>query len=134
MLLGSSLRAMNFTVVHRTPLDTASCEASGLVRVPFEQGLFKTTAPTATLQSDEIEAPFPFDDLVGSWNAKVPPLAGIKMQARVLVDSEWSGWFDLAASAKDGFESVERQENDFGWVDVDTLKLKKKATAFRYRF
>ncbi len=134
MVLAGPLRAMSYTVVHRTPLDTTSCEASGLVRVPFEQGLFKTTAATATLQSAVIEAPFEFDDLVGSWNAKVPPLAGLKMQARVRIGSDWSGWFDLAAAGKDGLESVEKQEDDFGLVDVDTLRLKKKANAFRYRF
>ncbi|MBI3552193.1 MAG: C39 family peptidase [Elusimicrobia bacterium] len=134
MALSPPVRAMSYTVVHRTRLDTASCETQGLVRVPFEQGLFKTTAASATLQSGVIETPAPFDDLVGSWNAKIPPLAGLKMQARVLVGSEWSGWFDLAAVGKDGFESVEKQENDFGFVDVDTLKLKKPAKAFRYRF
>lgn len=125
---------MSYTVVHRTRIDTGACETQGLVRVPFEQGLFRTTSATASLLSGVIESPIPFDDLIGSWNAKVPPLAGLKMQARARVNGEWSGWFDLAAAGKDGFESVERQENDFGWVDVDALKLKRKADAFRYRF
>jgi hypothetical protein len=125
---------LTYTVIHRTRLDTGSCETSGLVRIPFEQGLFKSSAPSAALQSGIIESPAEFDDLVGSWNAKVPPLASLRMQARVRAGSEWSGWYDLAVVTKDGFESVERQEDDFGFVDVDTLKLKRRGTALRYRF
>ncbi len=63
---------MNHTVVLRTPLDTAKVKAAGLKRLPFSEGLFETVSATASLESADLEAPAPFDDLVASLAAVVP--------------------------------------------------------------
>ena len=125
---------MSYTIVHRTPLDADKAHVRGLSRVPFEEGLFKTVSLSATLESPAIETPFPFDDLVGSWNAKVPRGATLTMEVRVRGERGWSPWFELGRAEGEAFYSPGRQENETGAVDVDTLKLKEKASAFRYRF
>lgn len=125
---------MSYTLVHRTPLDVAGSTTSGLEPLPFEGGLFKTIKPQAVLESPALESPVEFDDLVASWNAAVPEGAQLQMQASVRIDGIWSEWFTLGRSEGSRFHSVEKQENPAGFVAVDTLKLKGKAAAFRYRF
>lgn len=123
-----------YTVVHRTPLDVARHAVSGAERAPFAQGLFRVRAASAVVESPALESPFAFDDLVASWNARLPRDARLKLEARVRSGGEWSHWYTLALAEGDDLSSAERQEDGFGWVDVDTLKLKRKADAFRYRF
>ena len=124
---------MSYTIVHRTPLDAARSKSSGLITLPFENGLFKTQKSDAFLESTVLEAPLVFDDLVASWNAEVPEGASLRMQASVRIDGNWSQWFALGIQEGPQFHSVEKQEKEAGSVDVDTLKLKRGATAFRYR-
>lgn len=128
------VNAASFTLVHRTPLDAARVQLQGAARLPFAKGLFQTTASSAVIESEAVEAPLAFDDLVGSWNADVPPGAMLELQAQVRTEEGWSGWYNLAVQKGSEHHSVERQEDAAGFVDVDTLKLKRKASAFRYRF
>lgn len=123
---------MAYTVVHRTPLDAAGDSLEGLKRLPFAEGLLRTSAAKASLTTAVLEAPFPFDDLVASWNAMVPRGASLEMQAQVRGEA-WSPWFGLGRSEGDKFFSGARQDNEFGHVEIDTLKLKRKATALRLR-
>ncbi|MBI4376984.1 MAG: C39 family peptidase [Elusimicrobia bacterium] len=122
------------TIVHRTALDVAAAKTEGLSPLPFEKGLFVTNANQALWESPAIEAEKPFDDLVGSWNAEVPKGAKLEMQAMVRAGGRWSRWFSLGRVEGNYFFSAETQENAFGHVDIDTLKLKAAADAFRYRF
>ncbi|MDX6771127.1 MAG: C39 family peptidase [Elusimicrobiota bacterium] len=124
---------MNHTVVLRTPLDTAKVKAAGLKRLPFSDGLFETVGATATLESADLESPFPFDDLVASLAAAVPDGGEAELSARVRFDSGWSEWYPLGTKRADGFYSPEAYADENGKVDVDTLKLKSKATAARLR-
>lgn len=124
---------MNHTVVLRTPLDTAKVKAAGLKRLPFSEGLFETVSATASLETADLEAPAPFDDLVASLSALVPEGGEVELSARVRAESGWSDWYWLGTKRSDGFSSPEKTEDDLGKVDVDTLKLKKKATALRLR-
>lgn len=124
---------MNHNVVLRTPLDTAKVKATGLKRLPFSEGLFETVGATATLESADLEAPSSFDDLVASLAAQVPEGAEAELSARVRFDSGWSEWYPLGVKKADGFWSPEKHEDEGGKVDVDTLKLKKPATALRLR-
>jgi cell wall-associated NlpC family hydrolase len=125
--------AMNHTVVLRTPLDTAKVKAAGLKRLPFSEGLFETVGATATLESSDLESPSSFDDLVASLAAQVPDDGEVELSARVRFDAGWSEWYPLGTKKADGFWSPEKAEDENGRVDVDTLKLKKPATAFRLR-
>lgn len=126
---------MNHTVVHRTSLDAAGARASGLERLPLADGLFRTKAAAAALESREIETPAGFDDLVASLTADVPRGGEIELGAKVRVGGEWSDWFALGTLTSDGWTSpaAGRPTGAPGAVDVDTLKLDKKADAFRYR-
>jgi predicted double-glycine peptidase len=125
--------AMNFNVVHRTSLDTAQARSAGLERLPFAEGLYRTKAATATLESPDLESPFPFDDLVGSFAADVPAGAEVELSAKVRVDDAWSEWYVMGTQTAEGFASALKTEDPLAVLDVDQLKLKKKATAARYR-
>ncbi|MBI5883530.1 MAG: C39 family peptidase [Elusimicrobia bacterium] len=128
-----AVHAMSYTVAHRTPLDIASGRISGLEAVPFEGGLLR--APRrgqGRFVSAEIESPVPFDDLVASWNSRLPKGATLKMSVRVRASGEWSPWFLLGTATKT-MSSPPPQENAFGKVDTDTLRVTNKADAFQYR-
>jgi len=125
---------MGYTVVHRTPHDAEQADVSGAERLPFDKGLFKTTTANAAIESSAVETPFTFDDLVGSWNADLPKGARLEMQASVRVAVRWTKWFSLAAIDDGTLIQADEQEDGDGRVDVDTLKLKKPADAFKYRF
>jgi hypothetical protein len=126
--------AMNHNIVHRTPLDAAKARAVGLERLPFAEGLFRTKGASGTLESPDLESPFPFDNLVGSFSADVPPGGELEMSARVRTDAGWSEWHVLGTQDSDGFASAPPAEDAVASLDVDELKLKAKATAARYRF
>jgi len=133
ILSAVSAQAMNYNVLHRTTLDAAGSRAAGLERLPLSEGLFKTKAATATLESRDLDAPFGFDDLVGSLAADVPPGGEIELSVKVRVEGAWTEWFSLGALGDKGWTSPVRTVDTAGVVDVDTLKLNKKADAFRYR-
>jgi cell wall-associated NlpC family hydrolase len=129
LLLASSAEA-GVTIVHLSPLDLQGAKIEGLTPLPFDKGLLQGAG---RLQSNVIEAMVPFDDLVGSWNADVPKGAAVEMQAQARQDGHWTKWYRLSVWAPGAPSSFERQEDADGYVDVDTLKLKRKADALRYR-
>lgn len=136
MLFAVNTHAMNHNLLHRTPLDAAGSRSAGLERLPFQEGLFRTKSATASLESRDLEAPFAFDDLVGSLTADVPPGGEVELSVKVRFEDGWSEWFALGRLASEGWSSpapVPAAVDAPGFVDVDTLKLKKKASAFRYR-
>ncbi|MBI3299422.1 MAG: C39 family peptidase [Elusimicrobia bacterium] len=118
------------TFVHQTPLDVVEARAEGLVRLSFEKGLFQGTG---SVESPVVEVPAPFDDLVGSWNAETPKGASVEMDAQVRQGGRWSKWFRLSRFSPGDSESFDRQEDGAGLVETDTLRLKEKADAFRWR-
>jgi len=128
---------MSYTIVHRTPLDVSGDRAMGLKAVPFSQGIFKTTGTSAELVSPLLQSSAPFDRLVGSWNVSLPFSGTLILQAKILPAASgkagWSPWFELGRQTDGRFFSPGRQENAYGFVDTDTLTLKKPAAAFRYR-
>jgi hypothetical protein len=136
ILSAGTAHAMNHNVLHRTPLDTAGSRAAGLERLPFAEGLFRTKAATAALESRDIESPFEFDDLVGSFVAEVPAGGEAELSVKVRLEDGWTDWFSLGRLGPDGWSSpaaAPAASDAPAVVDVDTLKLKKKASAFRYR-
>lgn len=120
-LLPAAAAAMTHNVVHRTPLDLARAKTAGLTALPFGNGLVKGTG---TLESAELVAPAPFDDVVLSWNG----------EGRLEFDVEVHGkWYSMGRMEDDRHFSPPAQEDGDAKVDVDTLKLKKPATSLRYR-
>lgn len=133
VLAATPARPMNHDIVHRTALDTAKVKAVGLERLPFAEGLFRAKAASATLESTDLESPAPFDDLVGSFAADVPPGGEVELSAKVRTDAGWSEWYPLGTQTSEGFASAPPVEDAVAKLDVDQLKLKTKATAARYR-
>jgi len=133
LTLSTASPAMNHNVVHRTQLDAAQSRAVGLERLPFADGLFRTKAATATLESPELESPAPFDDLVGSFAADVPPGGEVELSAKVRTAAGWSDWYALGTQNAEGFSSAPKVEDSLAVLDVDQLKLKSPADAVRYR-
>lgn len=117
-------------IVHATPLDFEGAKVEGLKALPFEGGAF---AGAGTLESPELAAE-PFDELVGSWSADVPKGASIALHAQAKVDGTWTAWQALGLWEGPGAgRSLNEPGDALGSVDVDTLKLKRPATALRYR-
>jgi cell wall-associated NlpC family hydrolase len=133
LLAATRTSAMNHDIVHRTPLDAAKARATGLERLPFAEGLFGTKAASGTLESPDLESPLPFDNLVGSFSADVPPGGELEFSAKVRTDAGWSEWYVLGTQTADGFASAPKTDDALAALDVDELKLKSKATAARYR-
>ncbi|PIR19294.1 MAG: hypothetical protein COV48_02775, partial [Elusimicrobia bacterium CG11_big_fil_rev_8_21_14_0_20_64_6] len=116
ILLSSSANAMNYNILHRTPLDTAGSRAAGLERLPLAEGLFKTKAATATLESRDLEAPFGFDDLVGSLVADVPPGGEVELSVKVRLEEGWTEWFPLGSLDSNGWTSPVKTVDKAGVV------------------
>jgi cell wall-associated NlpC family hydrolase len=133
ILFAVSSQAMNQNIVHRTQLDAAGSRSSGLEKLPFADGLFRVKGSSATLESRDIETARGFDDLVGSISAEVPPGGEIELSVKVRLESAWTEWFSLGALGDSGWTSPVQIVDAAGVVDVDTLKLNKKANALRYR-
>ncbi|HXT02027.1 MAG TPA: C39 family peptidase [Elusimicrobiota bacterium] len=125
--------AMNHNVVVRTPLDAASAKASGLSPLPFAEGLFRTKAAAGTLESADIESPAPFDNVVGSFAADVPPGGEVELSAKVRTSAGWSEWYVLGTQTSDGFASAPKSDDAAAALEVDELKLKSPASAARFR-
>src|SRR5262249_13289203 len=65
---------------------------------------------------------------------ELPKGARLEMQASARVGGRWTKWYSLA-SIDDGTPiQAEPQEDGDAFVDADTLKLRKPADAFKYRF
>ena len=118
------------TIIHAWPLELKEARIDGLTPLPFEKGLLQGTG---SVESPVVEADFPFNDLVGSWNADTPLGSSVEMEAQVRVDGRWTKWYRLSRWEPGAPRSFEKQADRHGKVSVDTLQLKKKAQAFRYR-
>lgn len=89
------------------------------------------------VESPEVKVDGGFDHLIVSWNARTPEGSCLTVYAQGRVEDEWTKWYNLGIWNRGGCPqartSVKDQEDDFGDVDTDTLKLKKLADAFRFK-
>lgn len=78
-----------------------------------------------------------WNELVVSWNAEVPAMAGMKVEARALDGARATTFYNMGMWATDPAvlprESVPGQKDDDGDVDTDTLILKEKWKAVQLR-
>ncbi|MBI4051880.1 MAG: C39 family peptidase [Elusimicrobia bacterium] len=126
-------------VVHSAPVQFRSAKLKGVRAVEFSEGLFTLgKGKQGSVESDALSALYPFQELVASANADLPPKTGFSVEVQVrFVEGDWSRWFVMGRFSAEGGESqsgptaLEGEEQ--GRVDVDTLKLKKPADVFRYR-
>jgi Peptidase_C39 like family len=109
----------------RTALDRLG-DASGWER--GESELVSPETPTA----------FGFTEAIVSWNASAPPGSAVETGLRARVGSGWSGWsgwYTLGSWSEDAAtrHSVGGQADEDGRVDVDTVVLARRATAYQVR-
>ena len=126
----------SWTVVHFLPGDFKDFKTQNLTPASFPEAVFRVedSSRPAQLASPELEALFPFDELLLSADAVFPGQGALEGEAQVKTSDGWSPWFSFGRfSSSGGGASVKAQDNPYGRMDVDVLKLKKKAASFRYR-
>jgi len=82
-----------------------------------------------------MSSPFPFNELVPSWNVELPEGAGFRAELRVgRDDGSWSSWYDLGTwgVAPDGVPGPVRDLH--GVVDVDVFRSEQVFDAVQARF
>lgn len=137
LLTALAAAAQAQTVLHATPGDFAVFEAVGLSTRTYETALWGL-APKGEgfekygeLTSIPIEASF--DELVPSWNARVPAGSKLSVFLQARQGKAWTRWYAMGESQAGSRRSVPGQTDDAAKVNVDTLELKAPAEAFRYR-
>lgn len=76
----------------------------------------------------------PFSEAVVSWNADAPEGAGLRVEARVKVNGEWTGWAALFRWSQAAAQSLNPPPQGALRVAVDTLKIiGAKAQAFQVK-
>ncbi len=126
----------SWTLAHFLPGDFRDAETRNLAPAAFPEAAFavENSSRPAQLVSAEIPALFPFDELLLSADAVFPGGGALEAEAQVKAGGKWSPWFSFGRfDAAGGGASVKGQKNDFGRMDVDILKLDRKAEALRYR-
>ncbi|MCM2267913.1 MAG: NlpC/P60 family protein [Elusimicrobiales bacterium] len=126
----------SWTVVHFLPGDFTGASLKNLVPAAFPEAAFRTedSSRPAQLTSAELEALFPFDNLLLSADALFPGGGALQAEAQVKTAAGWSPWFSFGSfTPGQGRASAPGQDNAFGRMDVDILRLKAKAGALRYR-
>jgi cell wall-associated NlpC family hydrolase len=126
----------SWTIAHFLPGDFRDFNTQNLVPALFPAGTFVVDdlARPAALTSVELAAVFPFNELLLSADAVFPGGGELEAEAQVKIAGSWSPWFSFGRfNPAGGGASAEPQENAFGRMDIDILKLKNKASAFRYR-
>ncbi len=125
----------SWTAVSLMPADFAGADLSNLAPAQFPAAAFavKDPAAPAVLTSPETPAAFPFDQLLFSADALLPGGGSMEAEAQVKTEEGWSGWFSFGRLGPEGGASVKSQQTPFGRMDVDLLRLEKKASAYRYR-
>ncbi len=87
--------------------------------------------------SPELKTPIPWDELVVSWNAIVPPGTGLKFEARAIYPDRATRYYTLGYWAEDARqqrrESVRDQKDDDGEVKTDIMVLNHLADRLQLR-
>ena len=123
-------------IVHILPADFSGALTENLAPAELPGGVFrvKDTSRAARLTSGVLTALFPFDQLAVSTGVLLPGGGALGAEACVKTPAGWSPWFSFGRYTREkGGASVKNQKNSFGKMDIDLLKLAKKASAFRYR-
>ncbi len=125
----------SWTLLHMLPGDFKTASATNLAPAAYPGGAFivKDPAREAVLTSPELPAFFPFDQLLLSASVVFQSGGSFSAEARVKTGRGWSPWFSFGSFEPGRSASAAPVENPFGRMDTDILKLKDKASAFRYR-
>ncbi len=111
----------------------AAWPSFNLFHHPSETKNVRLVDGVKVLSSDEIVSPFPFDSLVLSVNFRTRTDGLLLLEAQVRRGADWSRFYKLGLFSKDFQSSFPLQQDAFGRVETDMLRLDKPAEAFRYR-
>lgn len=94
-------------------------------------------ATTGSWTSPAYDAGFDFSELVSSWQADTPADSWVETDLSVEVNGQWSPWFVMGkwAFTEQSIKrtSVPGQDNDFGFVSIDTYFAHSGSSAQAYR-
>ncbi|GGR30447.1 peptidase C39 family protein [Deinococcus ruber] len=95
----------------------------------------QTTIMTAPALQGDGQTAQPFDQLIVSWNGQTPGAGALEVDVRVASPAgEWSQWFSFGCwSTRASRQSLDDQEDSFGWMSTDTLLLNAPSHAYEYR-
>ena len=88
------------------------------------------------IESPEIPVTSGFDHAIASWNASTPSGSYLSVYIRSRVNGVWTSWYCLGLWTMDNRpmpKTTFKQDDAFGMMDTETLKLKQKADAFKIR-
>ena len=92
---------------------------------------------TVVLTSPEVATPFPWKELVVSWNVELPAGAGLKVEARAHYAKRTTGYYIMGlwtqGASPHKLESVTGQRDEDGDVKTDTLVLEREARRAQVR-
>jgi len=133
--------AKSFTYAQIFPADFENVSYKNLKKLNPPKGLFQLKKSSFSrlsagyLKSPPIKAPFDFNELIISPSATLPPSSSICARARVSKDKKhWSHWYTTGKYISKGLsQSFKKQEDEFGFVDIDTIKIKRKARYIQYK-
>lgn len=135
----------SYTTVMVNALDFRRAKTENLAPRELPEGVFAVIPSTdgeksrGTLESGIITAAFPFDRLVLSINAFLPPRSFFTAEVQVGTADEtgkpvWSRWYKIGKfTPNSASKSYGPQEDAFGSVSTDQLVLKKSARFCRFR-
>ena len=110
---------------------------AGRARVTLDDRREKSFPRRGVWTSPVRTPPFPIHELIPSYNAECPRDTGVRLQARVRVDGEWSPWlyFGRWGRTVDAERREDRPVTEFsaGRVAIDTLVLRRPADAYQVR-
>lgn len=113
-------------------LENANVKAEEPARI--ELGYRQSAFPRiGSWTGSQIEADFPFTELIASFNPTTPPNTGITLEMRVEQDGIWSPWLFLQNWGKTLTPPERTTKWDAGRVSIDTLKLDKPADHYQAR-
>ena len=95
-----------------------------------------TTAGEGQWLSPLVTAPFPFDELIYSWNMRLPAGQGFRLQLQAsFPDGVKSPWLYAGywGAVNDAVTTRTIPRFDRGVVDMDWLKMTQKAVAYQFK-
>ncbi|MBI4055671.1 MAG: C40 family peptidase [Elusimicrobia bacterium] len=125
----------SYTVVHAAPAQFRDANRRGIVAVSLAEGLFRLRNSTeGFLESEAVPALYPFRELIASANATLPAATAFSLELQVRWHGgAWSRWYRMGRFAPGGGRSFPGQKDAGASVEVDILRLRRSAEAFRYR-
>jgi hypothetical protein len=134
----ASCKARSVSAVHLMPGDFLGAELDNFETADLPYGVLKTVKDssktvTATLISAPLKTAFPFTQALAGANASLGPEDRLELSLQVKDERGWSPWFEFGGLGAGGTASVKGQQNAFGRMETDILKLAGASRYLRYR-